>query len=208
MFDIDDQIEAADRKVGSRVHEGEEAATVIIGQTLSAEIADVWDACTSAERIPQWFLPISGELEVGGRFQLEGNAGGTIEQCDPPTGFFATWEFGGGVSWLEVRLEAVDEGQTRLELEHIVPVDDHWEQYGPGATGVGWDGAMAGIAEFLRTGKPVDRQEAMAWMASEEGKEFYTRCSRRWGHGHIAAGEDEGEARQAEERTAAFYTGS
>lgn len=208
IFDINDQIESVDRRVDRRLVEGEEAATVIIAQTLTAEIAEVWDACTNAERIPRWFLPISGELKLGGEFQLERNAGGTIEECDPPNGFAATWEMDGGVSWIEVRLDAVDEDRTRLELEHIVRVDDHWEQYGPGATGVGWDGAIGGLAEYLRTGQPVHQQEAMAWMASEEGKEFYTRCSQRWGEAHIAAGADESEAREAAERTAGFYTGS
>jgi uncharacterized protein YndB with AHSA1/START domain len=71
------------------------------------------------ERIPRWFLPVSGELRAGGRYQLEGNAGGTIERCDPPTGFSATWEFGGSVSWIEVRLTVTGNGGTRLELEHV-----------------------------------------------------------------------------------------
>lgn len=209
MFAISEQIEAVDREVGHRLlDDDEEAATVILGQTLMADIADVWDACTNAERIPQWFLPISGDLEQGGRFQLEGNADGTIEDCDPPNGFASTWEFGGGVSWIEVRLDAVDDERTRLKLEHIVRIDDHWKQYGPGATGVGWEGAFGGLAEYLRTGQSVDPQKAMAWMASEEGKEFYTRCSHRWGDAHIAAGADETKARQAAKRTAAFYTDS
>jgi hypothetical protein len=29
-------------------------------------------------------MPISGELRVGGSFQLEGNAGGEILTCEPP----------------------------------------------------------------------------------------------------------------------------
>ena len=208
MFELHEQIEAVDREVGSRQLEDEEAATVTLGQTLEADIAEVWDVCTNGERIPQWFLPISGELELGGRFQLEGNAAGTIEECEPPNGFSSTWEFGGGTSWIEVRLAAMDDRQTRLELEHILRIDDHWEKYGPGATGVGWEGAFGGLAEHLRTGQSVDSQEAMAWMASEEGRDFYTRCSRRWGDAHIAAGADETEAREAAQRTAAFYTGS
>ena len=35
--------------------------------------------------------------ELGGRYQLEGNAGGAIERCDPPRSFAATWEYGGDV---------------------------------------------------------------------------------------------------------------
>ena len=68
-------------------------------------IEDLWDVLTNAERIPRWFLPISGELELGGRYQLEGNAGGVITACEPPLHFTVTWEFGRDVSWAEVRLE-------------------------------------------------------------------------------------------------------
>jgi uncharacterized protein YndB with AHSA1/START domain len=120
------------------VLEAGEARTVTISQTYTAAIEDVWDACTNAERIARWFLPVSGDLQLGGHYQLQGNAGGTIERCDPPKSFFATWEFGGQVSWIEVRLtpEAADE--TRLEIEHITRAgDERWAQFGPAAVGVG-----------------------------------------------------------------------
>jgi uncharacterized protein YndB with AHSA1/START domain len=106
MIDVTGQINAVRRRVGTRVLEAGEARTVTISQTYRAAIEDVWDACTNAERIPRWFLPVSGELKLGGRYQLEGNAGGTIERCDPPHSFSATWEYGGEVSWIEVRLTA------------------------------------------------------------------------------------------------------
>ena len=106
MIDVVHQINAVQRRVGTRTLAAGEARTVIVSQSYDAAVEDVWDACTSAERIPRWFLPVSGELSVGGRYQLEGNAGGTIERCDPPVSFFLTWEFGGQVSWVEVRLTA------------------------------------------------------------------------------------------------------
>ena len=70
-----------------------------IGQTYDATVEEVWEACTTAERIPRWFLPVTGDLRLHGRYQLEGNAGGEILTCDPPNGFTATWEYGGDVSW-------------------------------------------------------------------------------------------------------------
>ena len=106
MIDVVHQINAVQRRVGARTLAAGEARTVVVSQTYDAAVEDVWDACTSAERIPRWFLPVSGELKLGGRYQLEGNAGGTIERCDPPKSFFVTWEFGGQVSWVEVRLTA------------------------------------------------------------------------------------------------------
>ena len=53
---------------------------------------------TNGERIPRWFLPVSGELGPGGRYQLEGNAGGVITVCERQSHFALTWEFVGDVS--------------------------------------------------------------------------------------------------------------
>src|ERR1700736_2479374 len=89
MIDVVQQINAVQRQVGSRVLEAGEARTVTISQTYDATIDDVWDACTNVDRIPRWVLPISGQLRVGGRYQLEGNAAGTIQRCDPPNSFAA-----------------------------------------------------------------------------------------------------------------------
>lgn len=208
MINVEEQINAVHRQVGSRTIEAGEARTVVISQTYRASVDDVWDACTSAERIPRWFLPVSGDLRVGGQFQLEGNAGGTIESCDPPRSFTATWEFGGEVSWIEVRVSSVGDEQTRLELEHIAVEDAHWLEYGPGAAGVGWDGALIGLALHLAGQPPVDPQESMAWMGSPEGRKFFTTSSERWGEAHIAAGADPEAARAAAARTIAFYTGA
>ena len=104
MIDVTEQISAVRREVGGRVLEAGQARVVTVSRSYPAGLADVWDACTNPERIPRWFLPVSGELKEGGRYQLEGNAGGTITRCDPPHGFDATWEMGGDMSWIELRL--------------------------------------------------------------------------------------------------------
>ena len=209
MIDVVHQINSVQRRVGSRVLDAGEARTVIVGRTYDTPIKDLWDACTNAERIPRWFLPISGELRVGGRYQLEGNAGGTIERCDPPRSFAATWEFGGEVSWIEVRLSPEANGGTRFELEHIAHVDDErWTQFGPGAVGVGWDLTLSlGLARHLASGASVDPAEASAWSASEEGRRFMTLSSQAWCDASIAAGTDSADARAAAARTTAAYTG-
>ncbi|HEY7488522.1 MAG TPA: SRPBCC family protein [Streptosporangiaceae bacterium] len=209
MIDVTAQINAVRRRVGSRVLEAGEARTVTISQTYAATIDDVWDACTNLERIPRWFLPVTGDLRLGGRYQLEGNAGGTIERCDPPKGFFATWEYGGQVSWIELRLTPEDDDHTRFELEHIAFVDEHWDQFGPGAVGIGWDLGIIGLASYLSAGQSlVDPAEGEAWAASEEGKQFITLSSEAWCEADIAAGADEARARAAAERTTAAYTGA
>ena len=208
MIDVTQQINAVRRKVGTRVLEAGEARTVTISRTYSAAIEDLWDACTNAERIPRWFLPVSGDLRPGGHYQLEGNAGGTIERCDPPKSFFATWEFGGEVSWIEVRLTAEAAGGTRLDIEHIAHVgDERWAEFGPGAVGIGWDMVIMGLSLYLSGRPAVNPENSAAWAASEEGKRFMMLSGDRWCEAHIASGGGEAEARSMAERTIAAYTG-
>jgi uncharacterized protein YndB with AHSA1/START domain len=209
MINVDHQISAVERAIGDRVLEAGTARVLTARQLYDATLEDLWDACTSAERIPRWFMPISGDLRLDGRYQLEGNASGTIERCDPPRSFAATWEYGDEMTWIEVRLDLHGDGRTRLTLEHVAHVDDErWLQYGPGAVGVGWDLALMGLGLHLATGAANDPAESAAWMGSPEGVEFITRSSRGWADASIATGTDATEARAAEERTTAFYTGT
>ncbi|MGN9809124.1 SRPBCC family protein [Micromonospora sp. BQ11] len=209
MIDATSQVNAISRRLGTRTLEAGEARVMTISQTYDAPLEDVWDACTNPDRIPRWFLPVSGDLRLHGRYQLEGNAGGTIERCDPPKSFAATWEMGGEVSWIEVTLVPVDDGRTRFQLEHIATVaQEFWDLYGPGAVGVGWDLGLLGLASHLAAdGSGVTPEQSAAWAASPEGKDYVTRSSEAWREASVAAGTDEAAARAAAERTTAFYTG-
>ncbi|MET8348475.1 MULTISPECIES: SRPBCC family protein [unclassified Micromonospora] len=210
MINAIEQINAVQRHVGSRTLEAGEARVTTISQTYHTTVEDLWDACTSAERIPRWFLPISGDLRLHGRYQLQDNASGTVESCDPPHRFTATWEFGGEVSWIEVRLTPVDDERTRFELDHIAHVDqDRWAQFGPGAVGVGWDLGLLGLASYLSAdGSGVSPEQAAEWSVSDEGRRFTELSSELWGQASIAGGTDADEAKAAAERTTAFYTGT
>ncbi|HEU4755678.1 MAG TPA: SRPBCC domain-containing protein, partial [Agromyces sp.] len=115
-MDIQAQIDAVDRALATGERDGAPTYVQTIAQTYRAPLDDVWDALTSVERIPRWFLPISGDLRLGGRYDIEGNASGTVESCDAPRSFGVTWEYGGGITWLTVRLSEVDAEQTRVEL--------------------------------------------------------------------------------------------
>jgi uncharacterized protein YndB with AHSA1/START domain len=204
--DVASQIGAVTRVVTAREHNGRPARAVIASRVYDTTIDDAWDALTNGERIPRWFLPISGDLRLGGRYQLEGNAGGTITECEPPRHLAMTWEYGGDVSWVDVKLSE-DAGGTYVELEHIAHIDDdRWAEFGPGAVGVGWDLAIMGLDLHLRSGESADRPTAMAWMASDEGKAFMRGSSDEWCRASIAGGTDPAAAKAAAERTAA-YTG-
>lgn len=204
--DIAATVAAVAREVGAREHRGRPARVVVATRTFGATIGDVWDALTNAERIPRWLLPVSGDLRVGGRYRLEGNAEGEINGCEPPRHLAVTWEYDGDVSWVDVRLAEDPGGGTRLRLEHVAHVsDDRWDEFGPGAVGVGWDLAMVGLDEHLSTGETVDPDE---WSSSARGKELMRRSSDEWCRASIAAGTPAEAARLAAERTTIAYTGS
>jgi uncharacterized protein YndB with AHSA1/START domain len=204
VIDGDDQIAAVTRHVSAP---GLEVRTVTLTQTYASDVDDVWDACTNAERIPRWFLPVTGDLRLGGRYQLEGNAGGVVEECEPPARFRATWEFGEGISWIEVRITAEGPDRTRLELAHTAPVDDHWDEFGPGAVGIGWDLGLVGLSLHLATGEPVDAAAVGEWTTSDAGLQFMTSSNASWCAADIASGTPTEDATGAATRTLAAYTG-
>lgn len=210
MTETGSQISNVRRTLGRRVLEAGEARVLTIARSYPTSQADLWEACTDPERIPRWFLPVSGELKLGGRYQLEGNAGGTIEACDPPRSFAATWEFGGEVSWIELRLTAEGPERTRFELDHVAHVDDErWAQYGPGAVGVGWDLMLLGLDwHFSRGGEGFDQAEAQAWVGSPEGVAYLRASADAWRDADAADGGDAAGAAERAERTFRFYTGT
>lgn len=156
----------------------------------------------------RWFSPVTGELRLGGRFQIEGNAAGTITACEPPRHLAATWEFGGGVSWIDVTLSKRTSG-AHLVLEHMAHIDDHWKKFGPGAVGVGWDLTLYGLHPHVTTG--FDKKagfDEMAFFTSPEGRQLVRGASDGWGAAAIAGGEDETIALESAARTHAFYSGA
>lgn len=213
-IDVTKMVGLMGREVRDSEREGKPARSVRASRVYDTDLADAWDALTNPERIPRWFLPVEGELRLGGRYQLKGNAGGTITACEPPRHFAATWEFGGGISWIDVRLESVGAQQTRLTLEHTAPIDPHWEKFGPGAVGVGWDLGLLGLALHLAARQAeggsgaIDPAAFEAWSATDEGKQFARLSSDDWCRAAIAGGADPTAARAAADQTTAFYTGS
>ena len=207
---LDKLIGAQFRAVADRTQDGKPAKAMVAARVYETDAADLWDALTNPERIPRWFSPVAGDLKLGGRYQIEGNAGGTIQRCDAPRALDITWEFGGGKSWVTLRLAPEGAG-TRLTLEHIMLAQDmkgeHWLQFGPGAVGVGWDLSFLGLGLHLASGGGDFREHDPAWAVSEEAKVFVRACAQAWGEAHIASGEDPQTARGMAAMTAKFYAG-
>ena len=196
------------REVKRTEKDGHPAAAVIASRVYDTDAADLWDAVTVPERLARWFLPVEGELRVGGKYQLKGNAGGTITACTPPKDFAATWEFGGFVSWIEVAIEPAGKG-ARLTLTHTGQTDNpFFEQFGPGATGVGWDLGLLGLAlHFEGGGEALDPKSFEAWTVGDEGKQFLALTSGGWGAADEASGRDATAARDSAAATLKFYSG-
>jgi uncharacterized protein YndB with AHSA1/START domain len=173
-----------------------------LAQTYATTPEDLWDAATTPERLARWFAPVTGDLREGGSYAVEGNASGTIERCDPPRAFRVSWEFAGAVSHVTVEV-APDGDGARLTLTHegAIPAD-LWAQFGPGATGVGWDGSLMALGRYVATGEPAPHPEL-----TDEARAFIAASAERWAAADIAAGTPEDQARAAAERTRLFFTG-
>ena len=205
-FEVDDHLRDSKRSVSSLQRDGNLARAVTLVRSYPTMIEDLWHAVTGVERLSHWFLPISGDLEPGGRYQFEGHAGGVITRCQPPAHLAITWEFGGDVSWVEVRLTENEAGRTRLALTHTALDSEHWAEYGPGAAGVGWELAAFGLS--LHLAQPtMPKPDEATFIASPEGKAFIAGSSEGWREAAVASGIDPDAARVAADRTTAFYTG-
>lgn len=175
MSDSASQIDAVQREVGRRLVAGGEEVSVLLRRTYDAPIAAVWAALTEPERLQRWFLPVSGDLRVGGTFQTEGNAGGEILRCTPPHLLTVTW--GDATSVIELRLSPAKGDSTALELEHTVPIAMAGSGAGALFVGPGWDSALMALSLFLR-GEVGANPVAAA--SSPEGREFSRQSVHAW----------------------------
>lgn len=210
-MDYDNALGAEFREVAERQHEGKSARVVVASRVYTTSQDDLWDALTNKERLPRWFAPVEGTLELGGNYKIKGNAKGKITRCEPPYGFDLTWVYYFNTSWVHVRLEAEGSG-TRMTLEHIMHKgrmsEGHWRKYGPGATGVGWDIWFLSLGlQLAAPDTDIDQKEQKAWMKTDAGIAFLRTSSMSWAQSHITAGEAADVANAMAEKTAKFYAG-
>jgi uncharacterized protein YndB with AHSA1/START domain len=206
-IDIASHLGAIARVVEDREYQGQPVKVVIASRAYDTSPDDLWDALTDPARLKRWFAPVDGDLKLGGRFQVKGNASGTITACVPQKSFSATWEFGGAVSWINLAIEPTKSGGAHLTLEHLCPPSPHWGQFGPGAVGVGWELGLLGLGMHTRSGAARDQFDEHAWGASDEGKQFVTDTGEGWIAADIAGGESGANATTRGRATIAFYRG-
>ncbi len=207
MKELIDELHLTTRAVGAGTLPAGDAWVVTLSRSYPADVEDVWDAITDPKRIARWFLPVSGDLRLGGSYQLEGNAGGEIRVCQPPRRLLLTWIMGEppgseDSSLVDVVLDPDDDG-TRLTLTHTAVVPpEMWDTFGPGAVGVGWDLTLVGLALHLAgedLGDPAELE------ARPETRAAMTVSSEAWGAAYGASGADAELVERNTAATTAFY---
>jgi uncharacterized protein YndB with AHSA1/START domain len=117
------------------------------------DVADLWDAVTTPERVSRWFARVEGTFALDQEFTLhfdDGTARMAVVRCEPPTSASVEWRRDDGASLVTVQVSATGAGSSRLVLEHTgLPAADA-PQYG-----TGWHWHLAGLRALVG-GAPRD----------------------------------------------------
>lgn len=209
-MDFDKAFGATFREVDKSERDGGPTRIVRASRTYPTSQRDLWSALTEKKRVLRWFGEVSGDFKLGGRFAIKDNADGEIIACDAPRTLGLTWEFGSSISWVRVTVEVAEDGAL-LTLEHEIPTDEeseaHWTQYGPGATGVGWEMAFLGLDVHLSDDSKSLLDVGAAWAEGTQGKVTLREWAGAWGDAHVRAGAPKKIVKDMADRTAGFYTG-
>jgi uncharacterized protein YndB with AHSA1/START domain len=207
--DLMAQIGAVTREVSDRDHLGKLRRVVSASRIFATSPDDLWEAITQPERLARWFGSVSGDLRLGGSFQIKDNAKGEVTACKPPEMLAVTWRMYGDESWVQAHLSSSSDGGPLLKVEHILSrrLFDrlYWSWYGAGATGVGWELWLLGLDQYLRSGT-ASTDELECWRVTDEGKAYLKRATHHWGRAEILHGEREAKAMKRAARTCTFYS--
>lgn len=203
-MNIADEINKVIRKITT----SGESHQVVVERAFGTDVADLWGACTSPERLSNWFESVHGDLVLGGRFTLtRSGTEGDILQCEPPRHLAITWEYQGNVSHVDIDLIPITQERTALRVSHHVLPGDHWETYGPGATGVGWEEWLRALSLYLAGDARCTPDGMKEFTGTPDGQELTRRGANAWGWADQKAGTPERDAEGRALRTAAFYLG-
>ncbi len=125
-----------------------ERGAVRVDDVYDTDIDDLWDACTTPERLARWIAEVTGDLRVGGaihaRFTSTWTGPGRIEVCEAPSHLLLTMEPGADEeAQIEVWLSE-DGDRTRLVVEERgLPLDRlHFH-------GAGWQAHLEDLGRSL-----------------------------------------------------------
>jgi uncharacterized protein YndB with AHSA1/START domain len=126
----------------------EKRGAVRVEDVYDTDIHDLWNACTTAERLARWIADVTGDLREGGAihatFTSTWTGPGRIEVCDAPRHLLLTME---PDTEDEAQIEAwlSDEGgKTRLVVEERgLPLDKLYFH------GAGWQAHLEDLGRSL-----------------------------------------------------------
>nr|WLE93520.1 Polyketide cyclase [Streptomyces sp.] len=175
MDEMDRWLGAAERETGEGTIGELAGCSVRIRRSFPAPVKEVWAACTTKPRIDTWFLPVTGELRVGGRYQLESYAEGEITRCEAPDFLSVTMAIQGAPGEARLRLRESSAGETVLEFEHTMVADAAlWSAIAP-EIGSAWEVALRYLERHLR-GEQIDKST----FPTPEDDELGNRCKKEW----------------------------
>jgi len=132
----------------------EKVGAVRVEDVYDTDIHDLWEACTTAERLARWIAEVTGDLREGGvihaTFTSTWTGPGRVEVCDAPRHLLLTME---PETEDEAQIEAwlSEEGaKTRLVVEERgLPLDKLYFH------GAGWQAHLEDLRRSLG-GQPSD----------------------------------------------------
>lgn len=203
MFAVATQLDRVTREVSDagQKEDGTAQRTVALTQVYDVAGGQVWNALTVRERVAEWFESFTGKLAKGETIELESGTQATVKECEEGRSVDIDWSFEGDESVVRLVLTSA-EGGTAFRLESTMDVTDHYDEYGPAASGVGWDLIVAALASYL-AGDPLDPEGE--WITADEGTRFVKDAAELWGKADVALGTDPEEAEMKAAATAEFY---
>jgi uncharacterized protein YndB with AHSA1/START domain len=142
------------RTIGTMRALDETRAAVRVEDVYDTTIDDLWQACTTPERLSRWIAQVTGDLRVGGTIQATftstWSGPARVEVCDAPHHLLLRMEPGtDGEAELEAWLS--EEGdKTRLVVEERgLPLEQvHFH-------GSGWQAHLEDLGRSLESGATV-----------------------------------------------------
>ncbi|WP_406830637.1 SRPBCC domain-containing protein [Pedococcus sp. KACC 23699] len=157
--------------IGSMRTLDETRGAVRVEDVYDTDIADLWEACTTPERLARWIAEVSGDLREGGSvhatFTSSWSGPARIEVCDAPHHLLVTAEPG---SDDETQIEAwltAEGARTRLVVEERgIPLA------GLHFYGAGWQVHLEDLGRSLASGGPV---HAEGWSPEAPARAWHAR---------------------------------
>ena len=146
----------------------EHRGVVRVEDVYDTSIEDLWQACTSPERLARWIAVVSGDLRAGGEvhaaFASSWSGPARIDLCEAPSHLLLTLEPGADD---ETQVEAwltAEGSRTRLVVEERgLPVGTL------PAYGAGWQAHLEDLGRSLVASGPV---HAEGWSEREPAAEW------------------------------------